>query len=75
MARFIAIQDNIFCEPCKECGARPVIEQTKGTFSVRCPQDKRHYKTKAGLINIDDWNLKNKTLPPLGNIANPQKAS
>ena len=75
MARTIAIQENIFCEPCKECGSRPVIEQVKGTFSIRCPQHKSHYKTKPGLINIDDWNLKNKTHPPLGNTANPQKAS
>jgi hypothetical protein len=75
MARFIAIQGNIFCEPCKECGSRPVIEQKKGAFAVRCPKDKSHYKTKAGLINIDDWNLKNKTHPPLGNAKNPQKAS
>jgi len=73
MARFIAIQDNIFCEPCKECGARPVIEQVKGAFVVRCPRE--HYKTKAGLINMDDWNLKNKAHPALGNAENPQKAS
>ena len=75
MAHLIAIQENIFCEPCKDCGARPVIEHVKGGFMVRCPKDKSHYKTKTGLVNIDDWNLKNKAHPPLGNAKSPQKAS
>jgi ssDNA-binding Zn-finger/Zn-ribbon topoisomerase 1 len=75
MGNFIEIQKNIDCEPCKECGARPVIEQIKGGFIVRCPQNKSHYKTKAGLVNIEDWNIKNRVLPPLGNATNPQKAS
>ncbi|NOW97101.1 hypothetical protein [Mucilaginibacter sp. SG564] len=75
MGAIIPIQENFFCEPCKDCGARPIIEQIKGAFTVRCPNDKTHYKTKLGLVNIEDWNLKNKTYPPLGNTKNPQKAS
>jgi len=58
----------------EECGARPVIEQVKEAFVVSCPY-KSHYKTKAGLINMDDWNLKNKAHPALGNAENRQKAS
>ncbi|WP_279629780.1 hypothetical protein [Mucilaginibacter endophyticus] len=34
---------------------------------MRCPKNKSHYQTKSGLIDIDDWNLKNKIHPPLGN--------
>jgi hypothetical protein len=75
MGSFIEIQKNINCEPCKECGARPVIEQVKGGFLVRCPKDQHHYKTKIGLVNIEDWNLKNRVHPPLGDAKSPQKAS
>jgi hypothetical protein len=66
MEKFIAIQPNIFCEPCKECGERPVITQVKGKFMVRCPKSKSHYQTKPGLVDIKDWNTKNKPHPPLG---------
>ncbi len=66
MANFVTIQENIFCEPCKDCGARPVIEQIKGNFMVRCPKSSSHYQTKPGLVDINDWNLKNKIHPSLG---------
>lgn len=70
------IQPNIFCENCKDCGARPVIEQVKGGYMVVCPNDKKHYRTKVGLINIDDWNLKNrKQQPAVINPLNSKKAS
>ncbi|WP_183575151.1 hypothetical protein HDF18_14430 [Mucilaginibacter sp. X5P1] len=74
MNNFLSIQPAIFCEPCKDCGARPVVEQSKNGYVVRCPNDKKHYKTKAGLVDITDWNLKNKTHMPF--VASPkQKAS
>jgi len=66
MKNFIQIQNNISCELCKDCGARPVIEQQKGTFIVRCPKHDSHYQTKPGLVDIDDWNLKNKVHTSLG---------
>lgn len=76
MEKFIPIQANIFCEPCKDCGARPVVEQVRGQFLVRCPKNKLHYQTKPGLVDINDWNTKNKTHPPLGNKeASNKKAS
>ena len=56
---FIQIQPAIFCENCKECGARPVIQQVKSQYRVLCPNDKNHYSTKVGLIDIQDWNKKN----------------
>jgi hypothetical protein len=66
MKNFVQIQGGIFCEPCKDCGARPVIEQSKDKFMVRCPTSKTHYQTKPGLVDINDWNLKNKVHPSLG---------
>lgn len=62
MSNFLAIQSAYFCENCKDCNARPVIEQVKGSFVVRCPNDSKHYRTKPGLIdvNLKDWNLKNR---------------
>ena len=74
MKDFLQIQPAIFCEPCKDCGARPVVEQLKDKFVVRCPNEDRHYKTKPGLINIADWNLKNKQVPQMI-PAQQQKAS
>jgi hypothetical protein len=77
MRNFVQIQENIFCEPCKDCGARPVIEQHKSKFIVRCPKDKNHYQTKPGLIDIEDWNLKNKVHASLGskNVQPSKEAS
>ncbi len=74
MSNYLPIQPAIFCEPCKDCGARPVVEQSKNGYVVRCPHDKKHYKTKPGLVDITDWNLKNKAHMPF--VASPkQKAS
>jgi hypothetical protein len=76
MSDFIAIQGNIFCENCKDCGARPVVEQVKGNFVVRCPDDKKHYRTEPGLFDtsLQDWNLKNRANVPVVSIQT-QKAS
>jgi hypothetical protein len=75
MIKPLPIQPFIFCEPCKDCGARPVIEQVKSQFVVRCPNDKKHYSTKPGLINIKDWNLVNKIPIHLVTESPAQKAS
>ncbi len=76
MSNFISIQGGIFCENCKDCGARPVVEQIKESFVVRCPNDKKHYKTKPGLVdhNLKDWNLKNRVHAPMVGLP-AQKAS
>lgn len=66
MKGFTQIQDSIFVEPCKDCGERPVVEQQKGLFIVRCPKHNSHYQTKPGLADINDWNLKNKVHTSLG---------
>lgn len=74
MSIFIEIQPQIHCELCKDCGARPVVEQIRDKFIVRCPDNNKHYKTKPGFVDIQDWNLKNKIHTPLGNKIS-QKAS
>ncbi|MDN3582187.1 hypothetical protein QWZ17_15005 [Mucilaginibacter flavus] len=33
---------------------------------VRCPKSSSHYQTKPGLVDINDWNLKNKIHLSLG---------
>lgn len=75
MSEGISIQPNIHCEPCKECGARPVIEQTRKGFIVTCPADKKHFATKPGLVNIDEWNRANKQSPVLTAPLYKNKAS
>jgi hypothetical protein len=60
MIKIYQIQPAIFCEPCKDCGARPVIKLQNDKFTVMCPNNPGHYNTKPGLININDWNFKNK---------------
>lgn len=77
MKNSIHIQGNIFCEPCKDCGSRPVIEQRKSAFIVRCPKDSTHYQTKPGLVDIEDWNLKNRAHTSLGakSVAPSKEAS
>ena len=74
MSNFLPIQPAIFCELCKDCGARPVVEQSKAGYIVRCPDNKKHYRTKPGLVDIADWNLKNKSHMPFVSIPK-QKAS
>lgn len=62
-----SIQPNIHCEPCKECGARPVIEQTRKGFVVKCPTSKKHFSTQPGMVNVEEWNRYNKKTPVIGN--------
>ncbi len=56
MSAYINIQPNIFCESCKDCGARPIIEQRDRKYYVICPNDSNHYQTKSGMIDMDEWN-------------------
>ena len=61
----IPIQKNIHCEPCKECGARPVVEQLpKAKFKVLCPTCGIRNSTPPGLFDVDKWNLLNLVVQP-----------
>ena len=73
MTQIYQIQPAIFCEPCKECGARPVLKLEKSLYIVMCPNN--HYSTKPGLVDVNDWNLKNKTQKPFVKDTPIQKAS
>ncbi|WP_426585704.1 hypothetical protein [Mucilaginibacter sp. R-33] len=75
MFESIQIQPNIHCEPCKECGARPVINQTRKGFVVTCPTNKKHYETAPGMVNIDEWNRFNQKSPVLTGTQYKSKAS
>jgi len=59
---YIPIQKNIHCEPCKECGARPVIQQLpKSKFKILCPTNSEHYNIISNNVEdiVDNWNKKN----------------
>lgn len=75
MIQIYQIQPAIFCEPCKDCGARPVIKLEKSKYSVICPNNPNHYSTKPGLIDINDWNLKNKNHMPFEHKTKAKRAS
>nr|MBB6149196.1 hypothetical protein [Mucilaginibacter sp. SP1R1] len=56
----LSIPKSVYCRYCKICGARPVIEaDMAGLYVVKCPNDDGHYQTRAGLIDIEDWNRNN----------------
>ena len=67
MSTILQIQPAIFCENCKDCGARPVIKQFKGKYIIMCPNSNDHYSTKPGMVNanIAEWNQKNRKQKPL----------
>jgi hypothetical protein len=73
MTQTYLIQPAIFCEPCKDCGARPIIKLENSKYTVMCPNN--HYSTKPGLIDVNDWNIKNKVHTKLSGIKSTQKAS
>jgi hypothetical protein len=75
MSHIYQIQSAIFCEPCKECGARPVLKLEKLQYTVMCPNNSNHYRTKPGLADVNDWNLKNKVQKAFEKEASVQKAS
>ncbi len=60
MRGYVNIPESIYCKPCKECGARPIIAQVDDIgYVVKCSKDDRHYQTMPGLIDIEDWNRNN----------------
>jgi len=53
------IQKNFFCENCRNCGNRPVIEQNKKVWTVRCPNKACKNSVVDSFINIEKWNYSN----------------
>jgi hypothetical protein len=75
MSAFINIQPNIFCEVCKDCGARPVIEQRERKYFVICPGNNNHYQTRSGMIDVNEWNRFNKVTQEISSSSVNNKAS
>jgi hypothetical protein len=73
MIQIYQIQPAVFCEPCKDCGARPVLKLEKLKYTVMCPNN--HYSTKPGLVDVNDWNIKNKIHNQFLDSNSVQKAS
>ena len=63
MRGYVNIPNSIYCKPCKQCGARPIIALAgQDGYVVKCPANDSHYQTKPGLIDIEDWNIHNSVL-------------
>ncbi|WP_158557084.1 hypothetical protein [Mucilaginibacter conchicola] len=63
MKGYVNIPASIPVKNCKYCGARPVVALVDGIrYVVKCPNDDSHYQTKAGVIDIEDWNFHNTSL-------------
>ena len=63
MMGYVNIRKSVFCKPCRECGARPIIAHAgiEG-YVVKCPNSDTHYHTVPGIIDIEDWNIHNTLL-------------
>jgi len=65
------IQPNIICENCIKCGKRPVIDQTKKGWQIKCPEKACNNVITGPTIDFDTWNRVNKkniNLPGNDNI-------
>jgi ssDNA-binding Zn-finger/Zn-ribbon topoisomerase 1 len=61
------IQPNIVCENCIKCGKRPVIEQIKKGWLLRCPDNACDNSVSGDIVDFDAWNRKYKPVIPLTN--------
>jgi len=55
------IQPEFDCRHCVKCGRRPVIEQVKKTFKIKCPNKDCNNVLSGFILNFDKWNEQNKT--------------
>lgn len=55
-----AIQPEIFCENCLKCGQRPVTDQTKKGWEIKCENKSCNNKVEGTFIDFDTWNKINK---------------
>ncbi|WP_460679072.1 hypothetical protein [Mucilaginibacter koreensis] len=62
------IQPAIQCENCVKCGSRPVIEQTKKEWIVKCPNKQCANEVKSTITDINLWNHKNKPKVELNTV-------
>ena len=74
MRGYVNVPGSMYCKLCKECGSRPVIALIEDIgYIVKCSGNDRHYKTRPGVIDIEDWN-RNNTLQPASLLHRHQPA-
>jgi hypothetical protein len=63
MKGYVNIPRSAKYKVCRHCGASAIVVLVgKDGYVVRCPNDEQHYKTRPGLIDIEDWNMHNTDL-------------
>jgi len=67
------IQPNIVCENCIKCGKKPVVEQIKHEWLLKCPNEACDNVVVSSIVNFDAWNKKNK--PPISLTSGQMKKS
>jgi len=56
-----SIQSNIYCENCIKCGSRPVAEQVKKGWEIKCPNNECKNIVSGRLLDFETWNRINKS--------------
>ena len=64
------VQPEFVCENCIKCGSRPVIDQNKNTWIVRCPNDECNNSVSNNIADFKAWDRKNKPTIALNNEDN-----
>ncbi|MVN22934.1 hypothetical protein [Mucilaginibacter arboris] len=53
------IQPDFDCRNCVKCGRRPVIDQVKKVFKIKCPNKSCNNVVSGSMLNFEKWNIKN----------------
>ena len=59
------VQPDFVCENCIKCGSRPVVEQNKHLWIVKCPNDECNNAVASSIVDFKAWDRKNKPSVPL----------
>jgi ssDNA-binding Zn-finger/Zn-ribbon topoisomerase 1 len=55
-----SIQSNIVCENCIKCNTRPVLEQVKNGWMIKCPNNSCNNSVTGKVIDFKVWDRQNK---------------
>jgi len=55
------IQPGIYCENCIKCGSKPVVDQVKKGWEVKCPNTDCKNVVLGSLLEFETWNRINKS--------------
>ena len=56
------IQPEFDCKNCVKCGQRPVIDQVKKKFKIKCPNKRCNNVVSGYFLDFDKWNEQNKPI-------------